>query len=280
VITSDTIQFVQFLHPGGERPSTSTGWKIADMRPHRRTFVTQPGRCVRDVGAAPKRTDLHFWCEWECEVDVVSEFTPPQDSDAPHTLFRPRIYPRKSYSDVANTDPCVFGDCFRYCVCQQPSKPSLKRLARGSIIVFGSHKGGAFVLDTVFVTAKKIPYRRNEFHLLKVPVAYRLAALEPLAEGCGRGEEFCLYKGATHEESVDSMFSFFPCLPAERPNGFARPPIRLDGLISPKLSQGIKLSSMTSADAVDIWREIVAQVTERSLCLGVSASLPRLGQSA
>lgn len=72
------------------------------------------------------------------------------------------------------------------------------------------------------------------------------------------------------------MFSYFPCLPyAPGSKGFARPRIRLDGVITNNLTQGKKLNPQPSFHAAKrLWDKVTAQVLEQTLALGVSAEMP------
>jgi len=270
------VRLIQFLHPGGEHRPLANGWKPwTTSGEHRRTFVEQPGSHIASLGENPISAILHFWCEWECEAELICRFPPPKLDGYPRHLFRPYIQARSSYSAVSNTDPFVFGDRFRYCVCQQPSRPSLRQLARGSVILFGSHLRGSFVLDTVFVVASRQSYYRNKIQLLAVPETYRLAALEPLVEGCGEGEELAYYEGATTDEPVEGMFSFFPCRTADKSSGYPRPSVTLNDVINPALKQGLKSHGpVTMTQASALWRAVAKQVLKSGLHLGTSAELP------
>ena len=65
---------------------------------------------------------------------------------------------------LQNTDPFVFGESFLYTCCQQfkNNRPTqLRYLAPGSVILFGSHRGGRFLLDTVFVTRRSRDHCRR-----------------------------------------------------------------------------------------------------------------------
>jgi hypothetical protein len=143
------------------------------------------------------------------------------------------------------------------------------------VILFGSHRHGFFILDTVFVVANSMKYHRNEVASLPVPDAYRLAGLEPLAGGCGRGEEFVLYEGATPSEPTENMFSFFPCKLAEVSTGFPRPTVTLPGVINAALKQGLKSQMALTLSAVRKQRGIVVQIVlVAGLLLGTAAEMP------
>ena len=72
------------------------------------------------------------------------------------------------------------------------------------------------------------------------------------------------------------MFSFAPCFPsALAPRGFARPAIRLNGVITPGLMMGAKATRSLSVERVkELWDSVVAQVIEQKLSLGVRFDLP------
>jgi hypothetical protein len=100
----------------------------------------------------------------------------------------------------------VWGDAIRYTFCRQPGNGKLRRLGRGSVILFGSSLDHRFVLDAVLVVAGWIEHGRRD-------------------DLVGHVDE--MYIRAT-------MFSFVPCRPAAGPgSGFARPAIELNGLINP-----------------------------------------------
>jgi hypothetical protein len=77
------------------------------------------------------------------------------------------------------------------------------------------------------------------------------------------------------------MFSFVPCMPAERaPLRFARPRIQLQGLINPRSQQAPK--GYTHRDRLDIegarsaWRSVVEQVLDAGCVLGYGFPEPVL----
>ena len=70
--------------------------------------------------------------------------------------------------------------------------------------------------------------------------------------------------------------SFAPCLPAAlAPEGFARPAIRLDEVITPGLMMGAKATRNLSVERIkELWDAVAAQVLEQDLALGVRFDLP------
>lgn len=95
--------------------------------------------------------------------------------------------------------------------------------------------------------------------------------------GCRRRRDLRLYFGATYPNPVDGMFSFVPCLPYEpNTNGFARPVIKIEGATRDNLTQGYKLTPKTDLHGIKrLWDEVVKQVLDQGLMLGVFTELPR-----
>jgi hypothetical protein len=220
--------------------------------------------------------DLAFWGEWEPQSRV--EMIEATVSAGPVCVHVPYYSRPPDVDRLQNTDPCVFGG-FRYTCCQQHfrGKPSgLQGLAPGSLILFGSSLGGAFVLDTVFVIADEgvshdsASYRQRLAG--SVPDAYFDITLDRWY--ADPFEPCRLYNGATVDAPLNGMFSFFPAIPwAPGTAGFARPPIRIPDVISDGLTQNRKCTSATVARTADVWREVVRQVEEH-VWLGVQAEMP------
>ena len=75
------------------------------------------------------------------------------------------------------------------------------------------------------------------------------------------------------------MFSFFPCLPHEEGSGgFARPRIRINGVVTDVLSQGEKLTPREPLHEIKaLWTQVVEQVAEQGLEVGVFVEMPKKG---
>jgi hypothetical protein len=125
-----------------------------------------------------------------------------------------------------------------------------------------------------FVVSQRRPYNSQDFRKLALPQAYVNVALKPFLAGssCAAGEEFQLYEGATVENPVEGMFSFFPC--QNGGGGFARPIIELPPYVNPKHKQGIKSAVVTLAQMKQLWLRVASQVTGQGLELGVQAEMP------
>ena len=228
--------------------------------------------------------------EWEPESDFIRKLDQPcGNPDYPRFLWRPYFVPRNSYRGVHNTDPFIFGDCFLYSNCRQKDGSGLTRLAKGSVIAFGSCKMGVagewrWWIDTVFVVASSFFYplsAADRVFKRQTSEVFGIVTGGPLSDnhqgGCGAGERFRLYRGATPDDPVDGMFSFFPAKPAGGEAGFPRPVINLPReYFNPRLSMNIKgVRRERSRDQLrSIWMDLVAQVRRAGLMLGTYASLP------
>lgn len=150
------------------------------------------------------------------------------------------------------------------------------------------------MLDTVFVVVDFVDHSRRDYRRKLAAVVsetYKAVTLGPWygeASGCNATESnrscnaleseqtFRLYLGATPENPVAGMFSFFPCVASDRiARGFARPAIRIPGVITPTMTQNKRLNPRQSIDEiVPLWDEVVRQVLDEGLVLGVHAALP------
>ena len=277
----DRLCFVQFLHPGGEHQPDAGRVKEWNRNDHRRKFLKSRGRYL--AGNDPQDGEIVFWGEWEPESRVISEVTEPL-CDGPRWVYEPCYVPPVSYRGLQNTDPFVFGERFHYTACMQHNqgKPGqLRHLTLGSVILFGSclHKS-CFVVDTVFVVSDHTDHSKRDYRDRlrdRVSETYYAVTLEPWYENILElDKSHRQYVGATFEASVEGMFSFVPCLPYdEHPRGFARPIIRIPDVISDTKLQGFKKNERAStSDVKCLWDEVVRQVTNQGLVLGIGAALP------
>ena len=285
----ERLAVVQFIHPGLEHEPDSADARSWNTEPHRRKFLLQPGRGLASLEGQPAAADLVFWGEYEPPTRLVKRFE-PAGRDEPRFLFAPApvaFYPHDP--PLMNTDPFVFGDRFFYSICKQNNRrgpTALQRLARGSVILFGSGRGrDRFVVDTVFVVADYVDWSlANYRERLEdvVPPEYFHSTVEPIAyemkvRDLTPSQTFRLYIGATFDRPYEGMYSFFPCRPyrQEAETGFARPILRRPGIITDNLTQGQRLNPVPSASAArEIWEDVARQVLGQGLLLGVRADLP------
>lgn len=269
--------FVQFPHPGTEhnpRNLYRQPWNRCD---HRRKFLLSDGRYVAKDGSlcdAP----LAFWGEWEAPSYIKERWS--RKGSLPRFLHTP-VWEYPTNSDPRqNTDPWVFGDCFRYSNCKQLRQSALMRLAPGSIILFGSgsRRDGSFAIDTVFVVADSIRFSPAEPP--ETDDAFRVCTIELLRTSGDASKQFMLYRGATYEARINGMYSFVPCRRADSEIvRFPRPPVALPlCCVNPSSTQSPNGAGRprTMAELVDVWEIVREQVLKADCLLGVHFSTPRL----
>ena len=90
-----------------------------------------------------------------------------------------------------------------------------------------------------------------------------------------------LYRGATPNDPVCGMFSFFPARPAGGNSGFPRPFVTTlpEEYFNPRSWQAPKGAkrNRTPDELHCLWNKLVAQIRDAGLVLGIRAELPRLG---
>ena len=267
--------FVQFHHPGSEHELDSGArWNTYD-NDHRRKFMQFPGRWRN--GSASGDGELWAWGEWEAQSDRLHDFDHADDARLPDRLWRPYYRPMPGYIRLHNTDPFIFGDQFLYSNCKQTG--ALKRLGRGSVLAFGSHFRGEWVLDTVFVVACAVEYQSTDPRKAlsgRAPEAFLEVTGGPLVAN-DKPRTRKLYYGATPNDPVDDMFSFFPAMPAGGDSGFKRPRISLPSEYFDEdqiRGEFGRWSDFSSDTLRELWNSLVEQVRACGMVLGTHAELP------
>ena len=91
----------------------------------------------------------------------------------------------------------------------------------------------------------------------------------------GNNVELRLYFGATPDNPINGIFSFFPAKPAGANSSFRRPAIKLpEEYFTPNLAQGWKETNCSPEKLRELWDLIVEQVYDAGLVLGTHADLP------
>ncbi len=277
-----TRKLVQFMHPGYEHRPDSPGWKGWNTKDHRRKFLRARGLYRQDVDGADERGELTFWGEWEAQ-SRVEQLAP--SLAGPRWLHTPLLQPLSTYRGAQNTDPFVFGDRFLYTCCKQrlrSGRPTqLRFLPHGSVILFGSHVDGAFGLDTVLVVNDHLDHHAPTDLNDEVPGPYLHTTVRPMYEMNDDYQDpqrvgWRLYLGAT-PDSASGRFSFVPARLVEdgHATGFQRPIVMLEGLVTPGLRQGQKITVLNDETIGDAWKSVVDQVLSRDLLLATSFDMPQ-----
>ena len=265
-----SVSIVQFLHPGAEHSHRGplVPWNSGD---HVRKFVRSEATLFHPDGETSQE-DAVFWCQWEPPSEVIHSYERPVP-DGPRRLHRPLLEPHPG--GVQGNDPLVFGQSFVYSNCQQIKRPDLASLQPGSVVLFGSYRGGQFLLDTCLVVAERYVYSPGLDHSELPPnQLFRDTTLSTLQDNPhARGEYLRYYRGRTPQEDRQ-FFSFVPALPASRAEGFARPTVEHPVYITPNLQRGAKHGRTSPSDAARVWQSVRDQVFAAGLCLAANIAEP------
>ncbi len=273
--------FVQFPHPGAEHNPAGAvmPWNTGE---HARKFLVAAGRYL-DPADEVRDGELVFWGEWEPPSQVIARW--PASGRLPRALHRPYWTRPVDGGWRQNTDPWVWGPQMLYSNCKQTIRPghrptAMQRLTPGSVICFGSAIGGEFCVDIVLVVAAAEPWTpADETIGQRTGAAFRACTAESLASGDGSYAmtRLTLYRGATIDDPVEGMYSFVPAMTTGTPiPRFARPPVRLPGLINPASTQSAYGSSRPLPAHVvrDAWEAIRHQILTAGLALAVQLETP------
>lgn len=283
-------KIIQFLHPGPEatppRGSAIIPWNCGDK--HKRKFLLSKGKYVSKN--SEKEACLTIWGEWEPQSYI--ERLPYLGRHFPSYLNRPFLDVSLS-SRCHNTDPYVFGNSFKYFICQQGVKTILQNLDPFSLVLFGSCVEGKFCLDTLLVVSdRQKKYKLSSVQqLTKRNTTFYHAGIEPLLNKkycekiqCNSLEdEYKYYEGVTFGErkQYDNIFSFAPSRiytnKKQSDFAFKRPSIDIPEIISPRQTQGINGSvgrDYSRAEIVKVWKQIVEIIERNNLLLGTNFEEP------
>jgi hypothetical protein len=291
-------RIIQFLHTAVE----ATPLKDSDIeipwnnhKKHRRKFILSEGTYVN--GDNVKEDCLTFWGEWEAQSKI--EKLHNTKKNLPTLLNRPFLDTSAS-NRTHNTDPYVFGENFRYIVCQQGFFKILRNLEPFSLILFGSSIDNKFCLDTVFLVSEDIVKynfnnietvfnQRNQYYYASVNPLYDDTKFNDKVEEedtcrIKSGKEYAFYKGVNYKEkdNYEGIYSFVPCRKynANKKSDFLfkQPIIELDFITGSK-TQGINACNgrdFSKKEIIHYWRKISDQVENLGLLRGVNFKTPTL----
>lgn len=240
---------------------------------------------------------LCVWTEWESitRADVIAKSSNPLDAHFFHQLKRPvslvvaaknpsKYYGKGNPSNAQNTDPCIFGDMFKYTICRQWYDPWLRELAQNALIMFWSHKGNSFCLDTVFVVSgNPIDYITGASSRIKCSRMYRNLTLDRL----GHGSSATFYRGVPYDKcNPPPIYSFAPasicsdtCNYARRCEFDAKDIAQLNAVIGNRFvnANAHFRSKSVCCNLVTIqrvWRKLAELVFSKGFVLGVHFDWP------
>lgn len=278
---------IQLTHPGVQKKfNLKTGYRQVKGRIlrewnndpiHYRKFIINPGDYLNGLkDKNPKKAALAFWGEWEGN----SFFKKLQNGNA---NILPNGIHRLIHSTVIrggqNTDPYIYGSCFKYCICKQ--KGQMSELDPGSLILFGSvfPSLNKFYIDTIFVVKKySTAVNVQKTRAQKYTAVYKEETLEQLEEYLGAQSHqslLRLYHSLTWWDNSD-YFSFVPCRLGENNQGFERFFLELN---DPKYNlssnpTGISYLSNCSLTSKQAWHEIAETAVKQGFNLGIRFTEP------
>ena len=299
---------VQFIHPGREFPVSDTNSEIRDDEryevrwstepSHYRRLVKHQGSYVGGIDGTAQEGELAFWTEWEGptvaeRMDRMRERVPARYS---HMVQYPNV-PQGIQDACAcggqiiggciecgdgllNTDPCVFGNTFKYALCQQCENGVLRHLNEGDLIAFMSRIDGAYYLDTVFVVdSTRVNYTTGNVGVVDCSDEYRALTLNRVSAGFN----FTFYRGKRFTNTQNVPFSFTPARICNSDSDI-RDRCRLDidainacantDLFGSELKQKFKARNICQDSGLNVWNEIVRQVVAQGFVLGVHFDWP------
>ena len=159
----------------------------------------------------------------------------------------------------------------------------MRKLAPGSLILFGSHLDNRFFLDTVFVVdGEGAPYEGGKTNNLSVSKEYRELALKRLDGG-----KLTFYRGKTFRSAEEGQpYSFVPARLFNKKNPccgerFSLDLVKLNKCLprgsrqfAPGLNQKFKTIESSPEVISTVWKEIVRQVLDVKFFLGVHFDWP------
>lgn len=273
---------VQLNHPGNEKPYKigksyhSINDKIIrewnNDPTHYRKFIRSEGEYLLSLNAQPLKERLLFWGEWEGN----SEFSPLSNGDnKPNGIHEP--FHSILNRGCQNTDPYVYGDCFKYATCSQSG--GLQNLYSDSLILFGTTKDAGFELDTVYIvksyeTAQSVFLNNAENY----SIVYREETLERLEEtylGPNPSRQKRLYRSKTWWDDKN-YFSFVPCRIDDN-KGFEKALLLIPPFAKQKVGHPYKQFDKTNH--VKLWEFIVSEVLKQGFYLGIRFKEPDINNT-
>jgi len=241
---------------------------------HFRKFIQNNGHYIN--GLNPTQADLYFWGEWEGN----SFFNPFPKNDYrkfPNGLHKP--FHSTVIRGLQNTDPYIYGDGFKYCVCKQTGR--LTSLILDDLILFGTVVPSLkkFYIDTVFViNDHDLSSNVQATSGAGYTQAYKEETLEQLNQyllpptimNSNR-----IYHSKTWWNDND-YFSFVPCKLSYDNIGFERLFIELGNKTFQLSSNPTGKSFLKKCvlSSHDLWKEIVKVCLEQGFKLGVKFDEP------
>jgi len=278
---------IQLNHPGRQKPfKLGNGYRQfaniiirewSNDSGHFRKFIQNNGYYVNGLeDLNPTQVELYFWGEWEGN-SFFNPFPRANYKILPNGLHKP--FHSSIIKNIQNTDPYIYGDNFRYCVCKQTGH--LTNLLYDDLILFGTvvPSLNKFYIDTIFVVLDhESSSNVQTTGGANYSQVYKEETLEQLNEYLKvpiNVNNKRLYLGKTWWDD-NEFFSFVPCKPNYDNIGFERLFLDLNNEIfqlsrNPTGKSFLKKCRLSSKD---LWKEIVKISVEQGFKLGVKFDEP------
>jgi hypothetical protein len=285
---------VQLPHPGPQKPFKLGSGYInvgghdirewnndffpPNRKPHYRKFIKNQGVYLDNISDLnPKKENLFFWGEWEGH-SFFSQIINPDYRILPNGVHEP--FHSIKLRGHQNTDPYIFGDYFKYCICKQ-REGNMENLDPNSLIIFGSvfPSLGKFYIDTVFVVKdNETSVHVQHTRAVGYTQVYKEETLEQLNEYLKAPQitkNKKLYHSQTWWDNKD-YFSFAPCKLNAEINGFERLFLNLDDKKFNLTTYPGGLSYMNNSvlSPYELWGEIAKIAEEQGFKLGIRFDEP------
>lgn len=278
---------IQLNHPGHQKPfrlgkgyrqianNIIREWNNENV--HFRKFIQNNGYYIDGLNDLnPKYAELYFWGEWEGN-SFFNPFPRANNTILPNGLHK--LFHSTVIRGIQNTDPYIYGDNFKYCVCKQIRR--LTNLSLDDLILFGTvvPSLNKFYIDTVFVikdnnTSANVQATGGA-NYSQVYKEETLQQLNQYLKNPTFTNNNRVYHSKTWWDDKD-YFSFVPCKLGYDNIGFERLFIELNNQIFQlsKNPSGISFLEKCKLSSQDLWKEIVRISLEQGFKLGVKFDEP------
>ncbi len=282
---------VQLNHPGTQKPfKIGKGYiKIGNDivirewnndKEHYRKFMQHNGHfIINESDNVPKYKELFYWGEWEGN-SFFKNLNNKDTKKYPNGVHKP--FHSNQFRGAQNTDPYIFGDDFKYCICRQ--KGQLTRLVLDDLILFGTvlPSLNKFYIDTVFVIkSSDLSTNVQASNGVDYSTVYKEETLEQLNEYLKPPTYINnkkLYKGKTWWDD-NHYFSFVPIKLKSGNNGFERLYIDLNSplyQLSNNSQTAFSYLNRCKLSSHELWREIIEKCNQQEFYLGLRFDEPEL----
>jgi hypothetical protein len=249
---------------------------------HYRKFIRNKGYYLSEIDQLhPFQDDLDFWGEWEGN-SFFKQFTQNDFRIFPNGIHSP--FHSLLIQNQQNTDPYIYGDCFKYCICKQTGR--LCNLVVDDLILFGTTMPSIkkFYIDTVFIVKdfeSSLDVKSNRGK--NFSNVYSEETLERLNEYLNfptKNNKNKIYKSKTWWDDK-KYFSFVPCKKSIEENKFERFYLSLeDPIFNLSInSTGKSYLKKCTLTSKELWNEVIDLCIKQDFQIGIKFEEPSLNNN-